>query len=183
MKGDITMSSVLLSIQPTWCNVIASGKKTIEVRKSSPNLDTPFKCYIYCTKGVNLWKRNDKIFLDGAYNRLIDNMPDRLLNGHIIGEFICDTIYKYSANPYLSDTNKSEIDISDFDMETKSCLSHEELFHYEYTPISNRYGVLGWHISDLIIYNEPKPLSDFHKLNGERINKAPQSWCYAVEKQ
>ena len=38
--------SVLISIQPKWCELIASGKKTIEVRKTAPKLETPFKCYI-----------------------------------------------------------------------------------------------------------------------------------------
>ena len=40
----------MMSIQPKWCELIANGKKTIEVRKTRPKLETPFKCYIYCTK-------------------------------------------------------------------------------------------------------------------------------------
>lgn len=44
------MKSVLISIRPKWCELIASGKKTIEVRKTAPKLPTPFKCYIYETK-------------------------------------------------------------------------------------------------------------------------------------
>lgn len=39
--------AVLLSIQPRWCGLITSGKKTIEVRKTRPKIDTPFKCYIW----------------------------------------------------------------------------------------------------------------------------------------
>ena len=50
------MKSVLISIQPQWCEKIASGKKTIEVRKSAPK-EVPFKAYIYCTK-------SDKYLLD-----------------------------------------------------------------------------------------------------------------------
>ncbi len=34
--------SVLISIQPKWCELIASGKKTVEVRKTKPKLETPF---------------------------------------------------------------------------------------------------------------------------------------------
>lgn len=41
--------SVLISIRPEWCELIVSGEKTIEVRKTRPKLDMPFKCYIYCT--------------------------------------------------------------------------------------------------------------------------------------
>jgi hypothetical protein len=41
--------AVMLSIRPKWCEKIVSGEKTIEVRKTRPKLNTPFKCYIYCT--------------------------------------------------------------------------------------------------------------------------------------
>ena len=42
--------AVLISIRPEWCDLIMRGKKTIEVRKTRPKLETPFKVYIYCTK-------------------------------------------------------------------------------------------------------------------------------------
>lgn len=42
------MIAVLISIRPKWCEKIISGEKTIEVRKTRPKMDTPFKCYIYC---------------------------------------------------------------------------------------------------------------------------------------
>lgn len=45
------MKSVLISIKPKWCELIASGKKTVEVRKTRPKIETPFKCYIYQTVG------------------------------------------------------------------------------------------------------------------------------------
>ena len=32
------MKSVLISIQPKWCELIASGQKTVEVRKSKPKM-------------------------------------------------------------------------------------------------------------------------------------------------
>ena len=35
------MKSVLISIQPKWCELIANGGKTIEVRKTKPKIDTP----------------------------------------------------------------------------------------------------------------------------------------------
>ena len=44
------MKSVLISIQPKYCELIVNGKKTIEVRKTRPKLETPFKVYIYQTK-------------------------------------------------------------------------------------------------------------------------------------
>ena len=41
--------AVMISIQPKWCEMIASEKKTVEVRKMKPKQKPPFKCYIYCT--------------------------------------------------------------------------------------------------------------------------------------
>ena len=35
------MKAVMLSIQPKWCELIASGKKSIEVRKAAPKIDKP----------------------------------------------------------------------------------------------------------------------------------------------
>ena len=55
--------AVLISIRPEWCQKIMAGQKTIEVRKTRPKMDTPFKCYIY-----------------------------KCGNGKVIGEFLCDQI-------------------------------------------------------------------------------------------
>lgn len=55
--------AVLISIRPEWCEKIINGRKTIEVRKTRPKMNTPFKCYIY-----------------------------ECGNGKVIGEFLCDQI-------------------------------------------------------------------------------------------
>lgn len=78
------MKAVMLSIRPEWCQKIAAGDKTIEVRKSKPKLETPFKCYIYCTKGnVDMvpskiwWKADSTGF-------------QHIMNGKVIGEFVVE---------------------------------------------------------------------------------------------
>lgn len=68
------MKSVLISIRPKWCELIASGEKTVEMRKTRPNIQTPFKCYIYCTK------------------RKMVTCSEVNGNGKVIGEFICDKL-------------------------------------------------------------------------------------------
>ena len=55
--------AVLISIRPEWVSRILCGEKTVEVRKSRPRLEAPFKCYIYCTKGRKPW------VLDGGQRR------------------------------------------------------------------------------------------------------------------
>ena len=90
------MKAVLISIQPKWCELIASGKKTVEVRKTKPKLETPFKVYIYCTKGdsLNYLKRP---FFDNYQKFWVDNNAFgsnvARANGKVIGEFVCDEIY------------------------------------------------------------------------------------------
>ena len=65
------MKSVLISIRPQWIEKIASGQKTIEVRKTAPK-EVPFKAYIYCTYGNP--KENYALSKQGK----------------VIGEFICN---------------------------------------------------------------------------------------------
>ena len=92
--------AVMLSIRPKWCEKIASGEKTIEVRKTRPKLGTPFKVYIYCTQsGVAL----------GAWGK----------HGKVIGEFTCDRIY------WLAPINHAPEDV-----EQQACLTREEIVRY-----------------------------------------------------
>ena len=55
--------AVLISIRTEWAEKILAGEKTLESRKASPNMGTPFKCYIYCT---NSGARMDKEAPNGS---------------------------------------------------------------------------------------------------------------------
>ena len=92
--------AVMLSIRPKWCEKIASGEKTIEVRKTRPKLKTPFKAYIYCSQG------NDARRLRGSW-------------GKVIGEFTCDRIYELAPLNHAPD-----------DVEKQACLTREEIVNY-----------------------------------------------------
>ena len=89
------MKSVLISTKPKWCELIANGKKTVEVRKTKPKLNVPFKCYIYCTdaKGQAFFTKGE----NGNY------APTRMGNGKVIGEFICDRIVDIPYSQYFVD--------------------------------------------------------------------------------
>lgn len=136
------MKSVLISIQPRWCELIASSKKTIEVRKTRPKIDVPFKCYIYCTN----WK-------DNTYWK--NHYKDKL--GKVIGEFVCDKIYDIEAN-YDIPTFCNQYVCDWLEVKDDACLSFFEFDEY----LKGKSGY-GWHISDLVIYDKPKELSDFRK--------------------
>ena len=170
------MKAVLLSVRPKWCAKIANKEKTLEVRKSCPKYETPFKCYIYQTK-------NGKVGT-GLFTNDGEIMGRSVNNGKIIGEFVCDQIYQYSTG------NVEEKTISDEDMQKQSCLTYAELFDYEHSAEEKEFcvylvGLYGWHISALQIYNKPRELSEFTGLRKTKfgmqpveITRAPQSWCY-----
>lgn len=160
------MDAVLVSINPKWCKLITSGEKTIEVRKTRPK-KTPFKAYIYCTKGGPA---------------LFCRPSQRIGNGKVIGEFVCDRVFVIE---YEEDEGYNEgytpLGFSD-------CLSDDQFDGY----LKGKNGY-GWHISELKIYDEPKGLSDFRLYNTSvvvengfpmpthKIRRPPQSWMYMQE--
>lgn len=155
------MIDVLLSIRPKWCNLIASSKKTIEVRKNRTNLCTPFRCFIYCTK--------DKSDIYWSFNERFES--EEKGNGKVIGEFICDRVDFWSHNIHDFDT------ISIEQLSELSCVSEDELL--KYADLKYLYG---WHISNLVLYDNPKELSEFYReLNCKNPKiRPPQSYSYVI---
>ena len=171
------MKSVLISIKPQWCKLIANGKKTIEVRKTKPKIETPFKCYIYCTKGK-------PIFEQSAFCNDISN-------GKVIGEFVCENIETidliYSENLRQANSKINEI-------LKNSCLSAYDLLVYLSRDNKDKNGY-AWYISNLVVYDKPMELSEFRSYNcrayidensypmpTHEITRPPQSWCYVEKK-
>lgn len=180
--------AVLISINPKWCDKIASGEKTIEVRKTRPKIETPFKCYIYCTKPsyphedfICAYDKEEKI--KGFYG-----------GGKVIGEFVCASIKPFDVPfpAYWDEVDKETLDAA--------CLTYGEAHNY-----LGHLGGYAWHISDMKIYDNPKELSEFYKwgyseeieacehYTGAGVNcvwpqkedfvvkRPPQSWMYVEE--
>jgi predicted transcriptional regulator len=176
--------AVLISIRPKWVEKIARREKTIEVRKTRPKLETPFKCYIYCT----LPKYPHEDFISTDYPR-----PQFYGGGKVVGEFTCDAITRVNICGFWDDSGKQ------LDNRLKeTCLTTKEFCKY----LGENVGY-GWHISDLRIYDTPKELSEFKTLcrvdadccacpyynytkmgcDGRVIGRPPQSWCYVDDVQ
>lgn len=181
--------AILTSIRPKWCEKIVNGKKTIEVRKTRPKLQTPFKCYIYCTVEMAeydaLWvldtPTREKYSFMAVSAYLKNPKGANKGNGKVIGEFTCDRIYE------LAPLNHAPNDV-----EKQACLTREEIVNYL------KGTGYGWHISDLLIYDHPRELSEFRRATdpcdschaeytwectdckkfGGDIKRPPQSWCY-----
>ena len=155
------MKAVLISIKPKWCELIANGKKTVEVRKDKPKIDVPFKCYIYCTQNGNNLVKDD---ISTTISFIAKN------SGKLIGEFICDRIDEFVFHrDFISDK------MADIGMRAR--LYPYELCEY-FKTTRNGYA---WNISDLVIYDEPKCLREFIKHGFDKpipVTRPPQSWMY-----
>ena len=192
------MKAVLISIKPKRCELIASGKKTIEVRKTRPKIETPFRCYIYMTatkERCRLWE----------YITAYQNSKGDILNGSqkVIGEFVCDDI--------IVDERGENADVFS---------KYAQLSLVEQKKYGANKPLFGWHITDLKIYDKPKELGEFRKpcidkyqycqsckyglvtlspdeeeyamyhggyydtfdtVCTNRVTRPPQSWCYVEE--
>lgn len=180
------MKSVLISVRPKWCELIVSGKKTIEVRKTRPKLETPFKCYIYETKGFERVGNENLNCVIGGGGR-----------SAVIGEFVCDNVDFFAR----TGTNRNDVR---YYIPQKSreamCLSQDEIEAY-----GNGSYLYGLHISNLKIYDKPRELSEFRRpcendlycescgMYAEYteacgnaalyLRRPPQSWCYVEERE
>lgn len=185
------MKSVLISIKPKWCELIASGKKTVEVRKTKPKLETPFKVYIYCTKDkwqhlVQMPDKSYRIYNGKEYGKYDKSLIfDGEANETVIGEFVCDGIIPISIEYSNPD---SRIALKEFPY---TCLTDKQIIDY----LGNGNQGYGWHISNLLIYDKPKALSEFRSYNTRayfdekiglpmpthEITRPFQSWGYVYE--
>lgn len=194
--------AVLISIRPRWCQKIADGEKAIEIRKTRPRLEPPFKCYIYCTKPE---ERLICILRDGAENygeiyrgkpvfiktekEYTHDMWDK--RQKVIGEFVCDRIDTLIQIGYMGSAERPKYHICTEDFRScpatgefaKACLTEAEAEGY----LRGKTG-FGWHISDLVIYDIPKTLDHFTGLRDTRfgaepveIKRPPQNWSYVEE--
>ena len=67
--------------------------------------------------------------------------------------------------------------------EQQSCVRREDIY-FKYSEEGKHY-IYGWHISNLLIYDQPRELSEFTGLRTfkggfelRKIDRPPQSWCY-----
>lgn len=186
---------VMASIKPYYVFLIiakAMGwniekEKTVEVRKSYPKANDWNKTVkMYCSKDKKSFAMIPK-----KYQPLMQQFL-----GKVIGEFMCNKI-DYWQNHYKTDVMHIA------DMSSLSCVSIDDLLDYlghyvDMNGVDKR--LYAWHISDIVIYDKPKELSEFYQSstfnsNRDNINdlkwikdkpclplkRPPQSWCYVEE--
>lgn len=178
------MKAILISMQADPNYLIEARKKTLDLRKTKPILSPPFKVYIYEALGYRMKLSN---VCKGRVWRGL---------GKVTGEFICDDIETVAVfNDILYSEKNSQANKL-----AQLCLTIDEIKAY---LGQKNHGYI-WHISDLVIYDEPKDLNEFYvwkKCSSCRdtgyestaciydenckvpavISRPPQSWCYVEE--
>jgi predicted transcriptional regulator len=179
-RGERKVKAVLISIKPKWCDLIRRGRKTVEVRKTCPKLEVPFKVYIYET-------------MDGGRG-----------SGLVFGEFVCngfdvfrpigkgisikrfpalyescltlDEIVKYAQGEPVYGWQISQLKLYE------EPLKLEDFSRHGFCGM-NGTGVCGntdcENYQPSCNYMEPPTCA----INGCILYEAPQSWCYVEERK
>jgi len=179
------MDKYILSVRPKWLAKILNRQKTIELRKTAPK--TPCVMLLYCTKErtriYDVIHNGDRIY-DVLYNGkqpIFVRVPDEKtvywknwiqINGKIVGQFTLERVDRLN-HQYYNDPAKGIVDADVYcipneyanQLENKSCVSFKEMCEY-----GGHKDIFAWHISDLVIFDEPKELSDYG------VKRAPQSY-------
>lgn len=140
---ELIKKAVMKSLSAEKCASIVLGQSDFIVSKTKPNLTTPFKCYIYCTKGSKFYF-------------IVNNIH---LNGKVIGEFVCDYIEDCvpDYNPVTKEFFGYYFWLKN-GMMGKVYMTDNELVAYGKGKM-----LYGLHISELKIYKEPKSLGKFKR--------------------
>ena len=168
------MKAVLMSIHHKWCELIFNGEKTIEVRKTRPLIDMPFKVYVYCTKErmtrvpsmyAYLHKNEPRACAEYGTIETWGEIGDVIVNPHlasqhvsfgmhgkVIGEFVCDRVRLCIPFGLKGHLLSQEV-------YREMCLTKEQL---------DKYGGLktlyGWHITEPKLFDKPKELYEFSRF-------------------
>ena len=167
---------IILSVQPQWLQKILTGKKTIEIRKSTPKCDYPIDVYLYCTKGKPFlldlrFLKEDKCLMydlsikdfDTFVSRVDAEIINTTLNGKIVAKFTLNKVDKINncgscfeiANESYAYTNA---------IGNRSCLDFIDMIKY----LNDKDGY-AWHIDNLQIFDKPMELREFYKNNYQVI--------------
>jgi hypothetical protein len=147
------MRDVLVSLKPYFYYLIGEGIKTMEVRKSMPKADD--------------WSRNAWFYMSKD-NKSFAKIPKKFQEkyrkhfGKVGLKFVCDRIDEYSYDQAFDESMGVYIDKYGYDITSyelgQTCLTYEDFENY-----GNTNRLYGWHISNLVIYDEPKELGEFKK--------------------
>ncbi len=153
--------SIIISIKPEWVEKILNREKTIEIRKSMPKCDLPVDVYIYCVKAkpfLMVGRNDNKTYLDnGGKDSVYSPNHNYIGNGKIVAKFTLNKVERFDGfDIYMLEDLRH--------MFYGTCLNTKQIKEY-----SNGKDLLGWHIDNLEIFDEPIELNEFYRNNYQVI--------------
>ena len=149
------MKAVMLSLRPQWREKIFNGSKTIEVRKSRPSLDMPFKVYVYQTK-----HNGGKAIVSEVLNSVYGG-------GKVIGSFVCDRATCCQA--YYGESGEKHLTNLFGDEVKRTCLTEHEMFDYIVGKGKKEGTGWLWHITEPKLFDKLRGLGEFYRSLPEKV--------------
>lgn len=162
--------AVLITVSPSVCEYVARGEQKALIRFDKPDLEFPFKVYLCCD--VKKGKYAYHTYITSGYGRknfgviehwgsgleIVDvnaHLPQcrynaYLAEGKVFGEFVCNNIKDFTLVYGLHSSKINSIGNTFFTVD-------------EIQRFAKGDTVYKWDISNLIIYDVPKPLREFKK--------------------
>lgn len=192
--------AVLASLKPYFYYLVGEGIKGVEVRKNYPKAEDWSKdTYFYMSRDEKSFAKIPKEFQE-KYRKHFGKVGLRFVCDRVIGT--CSWRLKGKTG-FCAKRTEEETNLP-----ITACLTLEEIEQY---AGSEGRGIYAWHITDLVVYDEPRELSDFATVcDGEDaykcseceyfnllekgisiykclcnhlkpLKRPPQSWCYVEE--
>ena len=149
-KGD-NMRDIIISLKPYYYYLIGENIKKVEVRKSYPKADDwSRRAWFYMSRDEKSFAKIPKEFQEKYRNHF----------GKVGMRFVCDQITLWNYDQAFDESmgvfiDKFGYDITDYEL-GKTCLPYEEFSEY-----GNTQNLYGLNIPDLVVYDEPRELSEF----------------------
>lgn len=146
------MKEIVRSVKPYWFYLICEGNKKAEIGKSRPKAEDWNKVvHLYCSQDKKSFNRIPQAYRE-KYKKYLGKVGARFI-GNKIEDFHC-----FILNPQ-NHYEQQKID----DILKITCLSSEELHNYlDEMDGQDLFSV--WHISKLMVYDEPRKLSEFTRF-------------------
>ena len=160
------MKAILMAFSPEECELILSGEKIIDVRKTAPKLKPPFKVYMYESLGRKISCRKCAVWQHCPMRSPFGCNEGA---GAVVGEFVC-----YKKEYFVVGSLRCDI------IEDLACLSYQEMIEYFYKPeeLDGETVKAGTalHITAPKQYDTLKELNEFSKYGYQRIERV-ESGC------
>ena len=154
---------ILASLKPYYYYLIGERKKTIEVRKMALK-NLPQDIVFYMSKDEKSFAKIPKEFQD-KYRKHF---------GKVGLAIVCDKITRYNCDKAFDEYFIAGY-IGAYMPLKEMCLTNKDLIEY-----GKGRPLYGWHISDLKIYDKPKPIMQFYKPCPIKIKNCPVCELYST---